>query len=82
MRHLIKQPLSADEIRKLAAKLGGPRELVAPKRRKEAGDLDGEKLITWLAADPGRLRRPIVIVGQKATVGFDPKAREKLAKLF
>jgi arsenate reductase-like glutaredoxin family protein len=55
---------------------------VAPKRRKEAGDLDGEKLIAWLAADGGRLRRPIVVIGGKVTLGFDAAAREKLGKLL
>ena len=35
MRELVKQPLSEAEVHALAARLGGVRELIAPKRRKE-----------------------------------------------
>ena len=80
MRNLIKEPLTADELRALAAKVGGPRELVAPKRRAEAEGLDGEKLIAWLAADGARVRRPIVVVGKKVTLGFNAAAQELLGK--
>jgi arsenate reductase-like glutaredoxin family protein len=80
LRNLIKEPLSADEIRKLAAKVGGPTELVAPKRRAEAAGLDGEKLIAWLAADGARIRRPIVVAGRKITLGFNAAAQEELKK--
>lgn len=60
--------------------VGGPEHLVAPKRRAEAEGLKGDKLIAWLAADGGRVRRPIVVVGSKVTVGFDAAARERLAE--
>jgi arsenate reductase-like glutaredoxin family protein len=61
--------------------VGGPKELVAPKRRAEAEKLDGEKLIAWLAEDGGRLRRPIVVLGgKKATLGFHAAAQEQLKK--
>jgi arsenate reductase-like glutaredoxin family protein len=78
LRNLIKEPLTADELRKLAALAGGPKELVAPKRRAEAEGLDGEKLIAWLAADAGRVRRPIVVTGRKLTLGFNAAAQEQL----
>jgi hypothetical protein len=57
-RNLIKEPLSAAELRALAKRAGGPEQLVAPKRRAEAEGLLGEKLIAWLAEDGGRVRRP------------------------
>lgn len=60
--------------------MGGPKELVAPKRRAEAEGLDGEKLIAWLAADGARVRRPIVVVGKKVTVGFTAAAQDQLGK--
>jgi arsenate reductase-like glutaredoxin family protein len=80
LRNLIKEPLTADEIRKLAAKVGGAEELVAPKRRAEAEGLQGEKLIAWLAADGARLRRPIVVAGKQVTLGFNAAAQEQLKK--
>ncbi len=82
LRNLIKEPLTADEIRKLAAQVGGAEELVAPKRRAEAEGLKGEKLIAWLAADGARLRRPIVVVGKHITLGFNAAAQEQLKKNF
>ena len=80
LRNLIKEPLTADEIRKLAARAGGLKELVAPKRRAEAETLDGEALVAWLAADGGRIRRPIVVAGRKVTLGFNAAAQEELKK--
>ena len=80
MRNLVKEPLTAAELRTLAAIAGGPKELVAPKRRAEAEGLDGEKLIAWLAADGGRVRRPIVVVGKKVTLGFNAAAQDQLGK--
>ena len=80
MRNLVKEPLGADELRKLAAIAGGPEELVAPKRRAVAEGLSGEKLIAWLAADGARVRRPIVVTGKKLTLGFNAAAQEQLKK--
>ncbi|HTM19207.1 MAG TPA: hypothetical protein VL172_01825 [Kofleriaceae bacterium] len=81
LRNLIKEPLTADEIRALAPLAGGVDQLVAPKRRAEAEGLSGEKLVAWLAADGARLRRPIVIVGgKKATLGFNAAAQDELKK--
>ena len=68
VRNLIKEPLTGDELRKLAAQVGGPE------------GLDGEKLIAWLAADGARVRRPIVVVGKKVTLGFNAAAQEQLGK--
>jgi arsenate reductase-like glutaredoxin family protein len=82
LRDLLKQPLDADELRAIAQKAGGPEHLVAPKRREEAAGLSGERLLAWLAADGKRVRRPIVEVGGKLTLGFAKDAQEALAKLL
>jgi arsenate reductase-like glutaredoxin family protein len=74
-RNLIKQPLSAAELRALAKKAGGAQQLVAPKRRSEAEGLEGEKLLAWLAGDGARVRRPIIEVGGKLVLGFAADAR-------
>ncbi|HWE23469.1 MAG TPA: hypothetical protein VG496_05960 [Myxococcales bacterium] len=78
LRNIIKEPLSVDELRRLASRVGGVDELVAPKRRAEAEGLHGEKLLRWLAADGARVRRPIVVTGSKVTLGFSESAREEL----
>jgi arsenate reductase-like glutaredoxin family protein len=78
LRNIIKEPLSVDELRRLASRVGGVDELVAPKRRAEAEGLHGEKLLRWLAADGARVRRPIVVTGAKVTLGFSESARDEL----
>ena len=77
-RNLIKQPLTAVELRALAKKAGGAAELVAPKRRAEADGLSGDALIAWLAEDGARVRRPIIEVGGKLVLGFAAEARAAL----
>jgi len=79
---LIKEPLNLAELKKIAALVGGPEELVAPKRRAEAAGKTGEALFKWLAEDGAHLRRPIVLVGGKATLGFNAVAQTALAKLL
>jgi arsenate reductase-like glutaredoxin family protein len=81
LRNLVKEKLDAKEIEALAKLVGDPKELIAPKRRAEAEGLSGAKLIAWLAADGGNLRRPIVIVGKKVTLGFNATAQAELDKL-
>jgi arsenate reductase-like glutaredoxin family protein len=81
-RNLIKQPLTAAELRALAKKAGGSDRLVAPKRRAEAEGLSGDKLIAWLAEDGARVRRPIIEVDGELTLGFAADAQEKLGKLL
>lgn len=81
-RNLIKEPLTAAELRALAKRAGGAEQLVAPKRRGEAEGLSGEKLIAWLAEDGGRVRRPIVDTGSALTLGFASDARETLDKVL
>ena len=79
LRDLIKQPLTLAEIEKLAKRVGGARELVAPKRKKEAEEVSDEALPAWLAEDGGRMRRPIVDTGKRVTLGFAADARKAVA---
>jgi len=81
-RNLIKEPLTAAELRALSKKAGGVEQLVAPKRRKESEGLSGEKLIAWLAGDGGRVRRPIIEVDGELTLGFAADAQEELERLL
>src|SRR5207237_8399220 len=80
-RNLIKQPLTADELRALAKKAGGAEQLIAPKRRAEAEGLSGEKLIAWLAEDGARVRRPIIEAGGEASRGIAAHAPDEWQRL-
>jgi len=81
-RNLIKEPLGVEELTALAAKAGGAENLVAPKRRAEAEGLSGKKLIAWLAADGGRVRRPIIVAAGKLTLGFTEDTRRVLDEVL
>ena len=82
VRNVIKEPLSYDELKKLSARVSSIADLVAPKRRAEAEGLSGDKLLRWLAQDGARLRRPIVIVGNKILLGFAKEAQAALIPLL
>lgn len=77
-REVTKQPLSEAEVRALAKRLGGIRELVAPKRREELAPLSDEELVKHLASTPGHLRRPIIDTGSLITAGFTAATRAQL----
>ena len=76
----MKEPLSKAELSALAKRLGGIRELVAPKRRAETGSLSDAQLLEKLAAEPNYVRRPLVDTGKALTAGFTDSVREVLTK--
>ena len=85
LRNLIKEPLTVEELRQLAKRVGGAENLVAPKRRAEAPkveDHSGEPLLQWLAADGGRVRRPIISTPKGVTLGFAADARTELESVL
>lgn len=79
-RNLIKQPLTVAELKALAKRVGGPEQLVAPKRKADAEGLAGEQLYAWLAADGGNLRRPIIELGSDLFIGFSKDTQAAIAK--
>ncbi len=74
----MKQPLTEAEVKALAKRLGGIRELIAPKRRAELESISDEKLVAHLAANPNHVRRPLIDTGKLLTAGFTPAVREQL----
>jgi arsenate reductase-like glutaredoxin family protein len=78
VRELVKQPLTEAEVHALAARLGGVRELIAPKRRKELEGLGDAQLARHLSENPNHVRRPLVDTGQKLTAGFTADVRAAL----
>lgn len=84
-RQYFKQKPSVDEIRALAALLpGGVRDILSTRSRKYAElnlaekNLSDDEVVELLAAEPGLWRRPIVVRGNRAVVGFDAKSLEGL----
>jgi len=79
-RDLLKEPLTQTEIKQLAARLGGIRELVAPKRREETAKLTEAQLLKHLAENPNHLRRPIIDTGTLVVAGFTAEVRTRLTE--
>ncbi len=75
----LKNPLSADDLRRILALMGkGPRDVLRPKEAKDAGidpaQLSDDALTDAIAAHPQMLQRPIVVAGNKAALGRPPEA--------
>jgi len=74
-REYTQDPLSADEIRAVLAKLGvGPREVLRTHDSAYAalnlsGDESDETLISLMAEHPTLLQRPIGVRGDRAALG-------------
>lgn len=77
-RNLFKQRLASEEIRELAARVGDVRALVAPSRRNEVEGMPDAEVVEYLAADPARLRRPIIDTGDRVLLGFTKAVRQEL----
>ena len=75
---MTREPLTAAELKALASRLGGMRELVGPKRRKETADLTDAQLLAHLVKNPAHLRRPLIDTGKLLLAGFKADARAAL----
>ena len=84
-RDLFKQPLSAAEIRALAARApDGVRSLLSTRSTQyKALGLDRKKvsdteLVALMVKEPRLLRRPLVQAGDRLVIGFDRDVLEAL----
>ena len=84
-RDLFKQPLTAAEIKALAAKSPeGVRGLLSTRTSQyKALGLDKKpmsdaELIALMAREPRLIRRPLTVAGNRLVVGFDGPALEAL----
>ncbi len=82
-RDLFKQPLTAAEIKALAARTpGGVRDLLSTRTAQyKALGLDTKKvsddaLIAMMVKEPRLLRRPLTLAGTRLVIGFDGPALE------
>ena len=78
-RDLLEEPLSPAEVKALGKRLGGVRELVAPKRREELAGLTGAALVKHLSENPNHLRRPLIDTGDALYAGFTAETRAQLS---
>jgi arsenate reductase len=77
----MKEPLSEAEVIALGKRLGGVRQMVAPKRRAEAEAIPDAKLAAWLAENPNFVRRPLIDTGKALEAGFTATTRAALERL-
>ena len=84
-RDLFKQPLTAAEIRALAAKSPvGVRGLLSTRTSQykalglDTKQVSDAELIALMAKEPRLLRRPLTLAGNRLVIGFDGPALEAL----
>lgn len=81
-RDLILDPLTVEEIRRLADRAGGVERLLSkksPKYKEYEGRVTGpDDWIRFMAEEPRLLKRPILVNGGQVLVGFDPTAWSQL----
>ena len=75
-RDLFKQPLSADELRRLAgdrpiAEIFSWKSPTARQKGLQPGSLSDDDLIRLMVEEPRLIRRPIVQAGDRLIVGLD-----------
>ncbi|MFD2166916.1 arsenate reductase (glutaredoxin) [Thalassotalea euphylliae] len=79
----LKQPLSEQELRDVASKLGAaPLEMMRTKeaefKEQNLKGADDDTLFSAMATTPKLMERPIVIKGDKAIIGRPPENVEAL----
>ena len=83
-RNLKEQPLSADEVRALAAKVGGVDRLFSKRAMKyrqmglHERDLSNDDLVRLMAEEYTFVTRPVIVRGDRATAGFSAKRVDEL----
>jgi arsenate reductase (glutaredoxin) len=83
-RDLKAQPLSVDEVRDLAAKVGGVEKLFSKRAMKYRGmglheqQLSEDDLVRLMAEEYTFVTRPVIVRGDRATAGFSAKRVDEL----
>jgi arsenate reductase-like glutaredoxin family protein len=81
-RDLVAEPLSWDEIKRLAALAGGLRHIISTRAPAyqlndlARPDISEPELVRLMAADPDLIRSPMVMVDGIVLVGFDGEAAD------
>lgn len=83
-RNLKEEPLSQDEVRALAAKVGGVEKLFSKRAMKYRAmglherDVSEDEMARLMAEEYTFVTRPVVIRGERATAGFSAKRVDEL----
>ena len=83
-RNLKEAPLSEDEVRALAAKVGGVDRLFSKRAMKyrqmglHERDLSDDDLMRLMAEEYTFVTRPVIVRGDQATAGFSAKKLDAL----
>lgn len=78
-RNLKEQPLSQDEVRALAAKVGGVEKLFSKRAMKYRAlglherDVSEDEMVKLMAEEYTFVTRPVIVRGGRATAGFSAK---------
>lgn len=78
-RNLKENPLSREEVEKLAAKVGGASELFSRRAVKyremklQSRELSGEEMLDLMASEYTFIKRPVLVSGDNAIAGFSEK---------
>lgn len=83
-RNLKEEPLSTDEVRDLAAKVGGVEKLFSKRAMKYRSmglheqTLSEDDLLRLMAEEYTFITRPVIVRGDRATAGFSAKRVDEL----
>ena len=83
-RNLKEQPLSEDEVRALAAEVGGVEKLFSKRAMKfrqmglHEQQLSDDELVRLMAEEYTFVTRPVLVRGDRATAGFSAKRMDEL----
>lgn len=85
-RNLKEEPLSEDEVRALAEKVGGIETLFSKRAMKyrqmglHERDVPEDEMVRLMAEEYTFVTRPVIVRGDRATAGFAPKKIDTLLK--
>ena len=84
VRDLFKQPLTADELRGLAARvpvaeLFSWKSPTARRRGMTPGSLTEDEMLRAMASEPRLIRRPLIVTGERVVISADRRQLEELA---
>jgi arsenate reductase len=83
-RNLKEEPLSEDEVRALAAKVGGVEKLFSKRAMKyrqmslHERDVSEDEMVRLMAEEYTFVTRPVIVRGDRATAGFSAKRVDEL----
>jgi arsenate reductase (glutaredoxin) len=83
-RNLKEEPLSVDEVRALAAKVGGVEKLFSKRAMKfrqmglHEREVPEDEMVKLMSEEYTFVTRPIIVRGDRATAGFSAKRVDEL----